>query len=248
MVGAALGRYELGDDATSDASVADAKAGAKKAAAGGAFAFFGKFAITGVSAMAAESATFPIDLTKTRMQLAGQGQNVAKSAGMLQTARNITKAEGISGLYRGIKPAIARHIPYTGSRIMIYDYLRTAIVGETKKGKDGKKVAPTFFQRLLVGFSSGAIAQTIAVPMDVCKVRMQADGVAVAAGKPARYSGLIDALRQITKQQGVRGLWSGACSLRCCFFLVSPFVCLSCSLVCSSSLSFPSSLTSRSSK
>ena len=55
-----------------------------------------------------------------------------------------------------------------------------------------------------MGFSSGAIAQTVAVPMDVCKIRMQADGLAVAAGKKARYTGLIDALTKITKAEGVR--------------------------------------------
>tara|TARA_B110000208_G_scaffold176096_1_gene222197 strand:- start:865 stop:1104 length:240 start_codon:yes stop_codon:yes gene_type:complete len=54
--------------------VATSAAAVKAAAGGGALAFFGKFAITGISAMAAESATFPIDLTKTRMQLAGKGE------------------------------------------------------------------------------------------------------------------------------------------------------------------------------
>lgn len=157
-----------------------------------------------------------------------------KKLGMFATARSIVRVEGIGGLYRGIKPAIARHIPYTGTRVMLYDFLRTKIVGDQPLGKDGKKPglfaylfhtkmtcfytyndviiltlrtfvsAPTFVQRLLVGFSSGAIAQTVAVPMDVCKIRMQADGLAVAAGKKARYTGLIDALTKITKAEGVR--------------------------------------------
>ena len=62
-----------------------------------------------------------------------------KKLGMFATARSIVRVEGIGGLYRGIKPAIARHIPYTGTRVMLYDFLRTKIVGDQPLGKDGKK-------------------------------------------------------------------------------------------------------------
>ena len=66
-----------------------------------------------------------------------------KKLGMFATARSIVRVEGIGGLYRGIKPAIARHIPYTGTRVMLYDFLRTKIVGDQPLGKDGKKPGST---------------------------------------------------------------------------------------------------------
>jgi solute carrier family 25 uncoupling protein 27 len=161
-----------------------------------------KFAMTGVSAMAAEACTFPIDITKTRMQLHGEGIG-GQRIGFFACARGIVSAEGLRGMYRGVAPAIARHVPYTGTRIGLYEKLRSEFTVPGEK--------PSLGLRLALGFSAGGTAQAIAVPMDLIKVRMQADGRLVAAGKldKPRYSGLLDALRQISAQEGVTGLWRG---------------------------------------
>lgn len=51
----------------------------------------------------------------------------------------------------------------------------------------------------------------MAVPADVVKVRMQADGRLVASGKLAqpRYHGLMDGLLKIVRTEGVLGMWRG---------------------------------------
>lgn len=41
------------------------------------------------------------------------------------------------------------------------------------------------------------------------KVQLQLDGKLIAAGKPPRYSGTVDAFRTIAKQGGIKGLWKG---------------------------------------
>lgn len=64
-----------------------------------------------------------------------------------------------------------------------------------------------------MGLVAGATGQFIAVPADLVKVRMQADGRLVAAGQLAvpRYTGMLDAMRKITAQEGgVLALWRGA--------------------------------------
>ena len=50
--------------------------------------------------------------------------------------------------------------------------------------------------KMAIGFTAGGLAQLIAVPFDVIKVRMQSDGRLVAQGKLAapRYAGVADAL------------------------------------------------------
>lgn len=148
-----------------------------------------KFCLTGLSAMAAESATYPIDIAKTRMQLHGEGV-AGQRVSFIGAASTIVKQEGFTGLYSGVTPAIARHVPYTGTRVILYEYLRGRFT------KEGEK--PPFFLRLGMGFTAGGTAQVLAVPMDLIKVRMQADGRLVASGelsKP-RYTGLLDALRK----------------------------------------------------
>ena len=136
-----------------------------------------KFCLTGASSMAAEGATFPIDITKPRLQLQGQADFTGTKFGFGGMMANIYKTEGLGGLYAGVTPAVARHIPYTGFRAIGYEYIRAFFCGDKPKDQ-----AP-LLAKMAAGMSAGGIGQAIAVPCDLIKVRMQGDGRLVAAGK-----------------------------------------------------------------
>lgn len=53
------------------------------------------------------------------------------------------------------------------------------------------------------------IAQVVASPADLVKVRMQADGHMVRQGLQPRYTGPLDALHKIIRDEGFKGLWRG---------------------------------------
>lgn len=163
-----------------------------------------KFCLTGAASMCAESVTFPIDMTKTRLQLQGEAGFTGTKFGFAGMLGNIVKTEGITGLYAGMAPAVARHIPYTGFRAIGYEYIRKLFCGD-----DASKA--TFLAKAASGMTAGGIGQAIAVPLDLIKVRMMGDGRLVAAGKlsKARYTGLIDAFRTILKTEGLRGMYVG---------------------------------------
>jgi solute carrier family 25 uncoupling protein 27 len=64
-------------------------------------------------------ATFPLDLTKTRLQMQGEaalarlGDGAVDSApyrGMVRTALGIVQEEGFLKLWQGVTPAIYRHV------------------------------------------------------------------------------------------------------------------------------------------
>ena len=64
-------------------------------------------------------ATFPLDLTKTRLQMQGEaalarlGDSARESApyrGMVRTALGIVQEEGFLKLWQGVTPAIYRHV------------------------------------------------------------------------------------------------------------------------------------------
>eukprot|EP00927_Polykrikos_kofoidii_P049347 TRINITY_DN43416_c0_g1_i1.p1 TRINITY_DN43416_c0_g1~~TRINITY_DN43416_c0_g1_i1.p1 ORF type:complete len:315 (+),score=28.84 TRINITY_DN43416_c0_g1_i1:132-1076(+) len=170
-----------------------------------AIAFGTKFCLSGISSMCAESATFPVDMAKTRLQLQGEGGLVAgRPMGFLGMIMHISRTEGLRGLYAGLSPAVARHIPYTGCRTVTYEHLRTVFCGE-----DPSKAS--FFAKAACGMSAGALAQSIAVPCDLVKVRMMGDARLVAAGQMERprYTGLLDAFRHIYKAEGFRGMYTG---------------------------------------
>merc|ERR1719408_1189660 len=118
---------------------------------------------------------------------------------------NIAKNEGMGGLYAGVTPAVARHIPYTGFRAIGYEYIRGFFCGSAPKDQ-----AP-FVAKAAAGMTAGGIGQAIAVPCDLIKVRMQSDGRLVAAGKldAPRYTGLFDAFNKIKAAEGMGGFYAG---------------------------------------
>lgn len=63
--------------------------------------------------------------------------------------------------------------------------------------------------RLMAGCTTGAMAVAFAQPTDVVKVRFQAQ-VRLADGA-RRYNSTLDAYKTIARDEGVRGLWKGAC-------------------------------------
>jgi len=164
-----------------------------------------KFSLTGSASMLAEGVTFPIDITKTRLQLQGQADFTGTRLGFGGMAMDIMKKEGVMGLYAGVTPAVARHIPYTGFRAIGYEYIRAFFCGGASK-EDAPLLA-----KMAAGMSAGAIGQAIAVPCDLIKVRMQSDGRLVAAGKleSPRYSGLMDAFTKIKASEGMAGFYAG---------------------------------------
>jgi len=165
-----------------------------------------KFCLTGTASMAAEGATFPIDITKTRLQLQGQADFTGTKMGFGGMMSNILKTEGLAGLYAGVTPAVARHIPYTGFRAIGYEYIRAFFCGSAPKDQ-----AP-LLAKMAAGMTAGGVGQAIAVPCDLIKVRMQGDGRLVAAGKldKPRYTGLFDAFTKIKAEEGMKGFYMGA--------------------------------------
>ncbi|XP_078445493.1 mitochondrial substrate carrier family protein [Wolffia australiana] len=141
-----------------------------------------KILLSSVAAAAAESATFPIDAVKTRLQLHAQPLR----------ARHVAAALLKDGAaYRGLSPAVLRHVIYTPLRILAYEHIRAG------------GPADSVLAKALSGGLSGVLAQVAASPADLVKVRMQAGGPA------ARYAGAVEALGKIAREEGVRGLWRG---------------------------------------
>ncbi|KAM4110224.1 hypothetical protein ACB094_03G178500 [Castanea mollissima] len=158
-----------------------------------------KLMLTSLSAMAAETSTFPIDLTKTRLQLESRSRT-----NEFRVATEIVREQGPLGLYKGLSPAIIRHLFYTPIRIVAYENLRNAVVSSNGDGGSLSLSA-----KALAGGFSGVIAQVVASPADLVKVRMQADGCLVSQGLQPRYSGPLDALNKIVRTEGFGGFWKG---------------------------------------
>ena len=99
-------------------------------------AFGVTYTLSALSACAAETVTFPLDIIKTRLQAqgerAGAGSGTAAAAasqqrGMVATLTGIVREEGVVRVYRGLAPACLRHCVYSGIRVGVYEVLREKV-------------------------------------------------------------------------------------------------------------------------
>ncbi len=63
-----------------------------------------------------------------------------------------------------------------------------------------------FVQDLVLGGTSGVIAKTVCAPLERVKILLQVGSV--NSGAP-QYSGMMDALVRVPREQGVKALWRG---------------------------------------
>ncbi|TVU14312.1 hypothetical protein EJB05_37773 [Eragrostis curvula] len=152
-----------------------------------------KVSLSSISAAAAETATFPIDALKTRLQL-----HRSPGVGVIRVAGELVRGGGV---YRGLSPAVLRHLMYTPYRIVGYEYIRSSLA------RGGREVG--LLEKALAGGLSGVAAQVVASPADLIKVRMQADSRLISQGIQPRYTGIVDAFTKIIQAEGFLGLWKG---------------------------------------
>lgn len=113
---------------------------------------------------------------------------------------------------------MVRQATYGSVRIGLYEPIKAQVSaalygGAVPTGADGRPAPPTLLTKLLSGVLSGAIASGVFTPMDVVKVRMQAEvsSGGSASGAPAgpRYRNVLHALRTIAAEEGRAGLYKG---------------------------------------
>mmetsp|Transcript_3453 Transcript_3453/g.5901 ORF Transcript_3453/g.5901 Transcript_3453/m.5901 type:complete len:288 (-) Transcript_3453:165-1028(-) len=72
--------------------------------------------------------------------------------------------------------------------------------------------------RMAASIVSAGFAEVVTLPVDVAKVRLQVQQVQV--GKIPRYSGMLDCMQKLSKEEGVGALWKGlqpSLVRQCCY-------------------------------
>lgn len=164
------------------------------------------FVYGGVASITAEFGTFPIDTSKTRLQI--QGQKIdgkftqLRYRGMIDAFIKITREEGIGALYSGIWPAVLRQATYGSIKFGTY-YSLKKLLDERGLLVDAETGREPVWKNMVCAGTAGAISSAIANPTDVLKVRMQVHG------KGAQDKGLVGSFHDIYKYEGIGGLWRG---------------------------------------
>ncbi|KAL2119767.1 hypothetical protein VTJ04DRAFT_6728 [Mycothermus thermophilus] len=159
----------------------------------------------GISGMVATTVIQPVDMIKVRIQLAGEGKAGGPKPTPLSVTREILASGKALDLYTGLSAGLLRQAVYTTARLGFFD---TFMAQLTRRAKEhGHPVG--FTERATAGLAAGGLAAMIGNPADLALIRMQSDGLKPPAERK-NYRSVVDALRQIARNEGVTALWAGA--------------------------------------
>lgn len=151
----------------------------------------------GLSGITAASATYPLDLVRTR--LAAQ-TNATYYRGIWQSFHTICRDEGFLGLYKGLGATLLGVGPSIAISFTVYESLRS--FWQSQRPNDS-----TIMVSLACGSLSGIASSTATFPLDLVRRRMQLEG---AGGRARVYNtGLFGTFGHIIKSEGLRGLYRG---------------------------------------
>ncbi|KAE9599596.1 putative mitochondrial carrier protein [Lupinus albus] len=169
--------------------IANAKGEEAKADVGA----IGRLFSGGIAGAVAQTAIYPMDLVKTRLQTYACESGRIPSLGTL--SKDILVQEGPRAFYRGLVPSILGIIPYAGIDLAVYETFKDM----SKKYilHDGE---PGPLIQLGCGTVSGALGATCVYPLQVVRTRMQAQSC---------YKGMGDVFRKTLEHEGFRGFYKG---------------------------------------
>ncbi|OMO76592.1 Mitochondrial carrier protein [Corchorus olitorius] len=151
----------------------------------------------GLAGITAASATYPLDLVRTR--LAAQ-TNILYYRGIAHALQTICKEEGALGLYKGLGTTLLGVGPSIAISFSVYESLRS--FWQSQRPHDS-----TVLVSLTCGSLSGIASSTAIFPLDLIRRRKQLEG---AGGRARVYTtGLLGTFKHILKTEGFRGLYRG---------------------------------------
>ncbi|KAJ9523579.1 hypothetical protein QJQ45_007255 [Haematococcus lacustris] len=152
----------------------------------------------GLAGAVAQFLLYPLDTIRTRLAVSSRGTYT----GIMHVAARIRADEGLAAFYRGLTPSMIGILPYAGVDIALFEILKQTLFERAEA--EGRP--PPHFTLLVAGMVSSSIAQVVSYPLALIRTRLQAQG---GAGKPVKYSGMMDVVQKTLAKEGVQGLYKG---------------------------------------
>ncbi|BFZ53420.1 hypothetical protein PYCC9005_000443 [Savitreella phatthalungensis] len=140
--------------------------------------------------------TIPLSVCTTRQQTASK----ARRRGLIATALEVINEDGITGLWRGLRPSLVLCVN-PAITYGLFQILKKRMVGEVAK--------PTPGQAFLIGAISKTVATVVTYPYIMAKVRMQHKDEDPAVAATQRQLSAIGILTKIVQEDGFIGLYKG---------------------------------------
>jgi solute carrier family 25 protein 38 len=144
----------------------------------------------------------PLTILKVRYE-----SNLYSYQSLASAATDIYQRERIRGFFAGYGATAARDAPYAGLYVLFYEQFKKRLSLAYGTSKEGSADASRMGSSLAasINFGSGALARAtcsfITNPFDAVKTRIQL--------QPREYTNMVQAIRRIVTEEGVRSLYDG---------------------------------------
>ncbi|KAK4539187.1 mitochondrial thiamine pyrophosphate transporter [Oleoguttula mirabilis] len=160
------------------------------------------FVAGAIAGTAATTATYPLDLLRTRF--AAQGTEKVYT-GLLASIRDITRHEGPAGFFRGLTAGVAQVVPYMGLFFAFYESLKQPMSTVHLPFGSGDAVA---------GVTASVFSKSVVFPLDTVRKRLQVQGPTRSkfvggARIPVYDRGVMGTMGMIVRREGWRALYRG---------------------------------------
>ncbi|EDW35862.1 GL16985 [Drosophila persimilis] len=167
------------------------------------------FVLGGLASVGATFFTNPIEVIKTRIQLQGElaarGSYVEPYKGIVQAFVTVAKNDGMTGLQKGLAPALFFQFIINSFRLSIYS---SAVEKRWMHKKNGEV---SFGLGLMWGAIGGVVGSYCSSPFFLVKTQQQSQAAKqIAVGYQHTHTSMTNALRQIYAKNGIPGLWRGS--------------------------------------
>lgn len=160
-------------------------------------------------------ATYPLDLVRARLSIASANLSSSSNAsarafsaadaqlGIAGMTRKVYATEGgVRGLYRGCLATAVGVAPYVAGNFWCYETLKQYLLPETVNHNNTSEIE-LVGRKLACGGLAGATSLLFTHPFDVLRRRLQIVGL---QGMGAEYKGAWDAIAQMLRKEGIRGM------------------------------------------
>uniref|UniRef100_F7D551 Solute carrier family 25 (pyrimidine nucleotide carrier), member 36 n=1 Tax=Xenopus tropicalis TaxID=8364 RepID=F7D551_XENTR len=154
----------------------------------------------GAAGFTAITATNPIWLIKTRLQLDARNRGERRMSAF-ECIRKVYKTDGLKGFYRGMSASYAG-ISETVIHFVIYESIKRKLLEQKIADEDESVKEPSDFVGLmLAAATSKTCATSIAYPHEVVRTRLREEGT--------KYRAFFQTLSLVVKEEGYGALYRG---------------------------------------
>ncbi|KAF7046034.1 hypothetical protein CFC21_055089 [Triticum aestivum] len=159
----------------------------------------------GVAGGVAKCAVAPLERVKILLQTR---RAEFRGSGLIGSFQTIYRTEGPLGFYRGNGASVARIVPYAALHYMAYEEYRRWIILGFPNVQQGPVLD------LVAGSIAGGTAVVSTYPLDLVRTKMAyqvKDAVNLSLRVPSEqvYKGILDCLKTVYRQNGLKGLYRG---------------------------------------